>query len=131
MVRSERYERGIEVLKAIGSAPDSYDRRFGPLHPTIGPEIATLITEFCWGDVWARPELDLKTKRLLTIAMLIAQGRERQLRVHLAGALDQGISREEVLAVCIHAIPYCGLPAAVTALEIAREVFEAAEKRSP
>ena len=79
--------------------------------------------EFAFGEIWSRPGLDLKTRRIMVIAMLTAMGRERQLRSHIAGALAQGLSREEILETIVHAIPYAGFPAALTALEIAREVF--------
>jgi 4-carboxymuconolactone decarboxylase len=122
MASSERYDRGVETLKAIGSDPEGYHKRFDGLDEKIGPEIATLITEFCFGDVWARPGFDLKTKRLLTLAMLLALGRERQIRVHMTGALNQGVTKQELLELCIHAGAYCGFPAMITGLEILNEI---------
>jgi 4-carboxymuconolactone decarboxylase len=129
MATSERFDRGIEALKAIGSDPNGYQKRFGDIDEKIGPEIAGLITEFCFGDVWARPGFDYKTKRLLTLAMLLALGRERQIRVHMTGALNQGVTRQELLELCIHAGAYCGFPAMITGLEIAQEIFNAQDKK--
>jgi 4-carboxymuconolactone decarboxylase len=92
--------------------------RYDAISPELSQDVHEYLTEACFGDVWARPGLDLRTRRLLTIAMLAAMGRERQLRAHLAGAVSQGIPREEVLETLLQVIPYAGFPAGLTALEL-------------
>lgn len=124
--QSPRYQRGAEVLQAIGNAaPAPGHQRFPALPPEQADDLGRKLTEFCFGDTWGRPgsHLDLKTRRLLTIAALTAMGRERQLRGHIGGALTQGITPEEITEVLVHLVAYCGFPAALTAIEIAGEVF--------
>jgi 4-carboxymuconolactone decarboxylase len=129
--QSEMYRRGAEVLKAIGSAPSDGQQRYPNLPPEQADDVARKLTEFCFGDTWGRPgsALDLKTRRLVTIAALTAMGRERQLRGHIAGALGQGIPAEEVVETIVHLIAYCGFPAGLTALDITNEVIAAQKKQ--
>ncbi len=82
------------------------------------------INEHCWGAVWTRPELDRKTRSLVTIAMLAALKASQELKGHVRGALRNGCSREEVREVLLHAAVYCGAPAAVEAFRAAREVLD-------
>jgi len=124
-----RYERGVEVLRAIGNyatEPPPGHERWPALPPDQADDLGRKLTEFCFGDTWGREgsHLDLKTRRLLTIAALVAMGRERQLRGHVNGALAQGITPEEITEAIVHLVAYCGFPAGLTAIEIANEVFK-------
>ena len=123
MERSARYLKGLETMLRIGSRTDNLGKRWEEFGE-IGEDISRYLVEFAFGDIWSRPVLDLKTRRIMVIAMLTAMGRERQLRSHIAGALAQGLSQEEILETLVHTIPYAGFPAALTGLEIAREVFK-------
>ena len=123
MERSESYLRGLETMLRIGSRTDNVGKRWEEFGE-IGEDISRYLVEFAFGEIWSRPGLDLKTRRIMVIAMLTAMGRERQLRSHIAGALAQGLSQEEILETLVHTIPYAGFPAALTGLEIAREVFK-------
>lgn len=86
------------------------------------------ITQNAWGDVWQRPGLDLKTRSLITVAMLTAQGKQHELKGHVRGALNNGASKEEIQEVLLHASIYCGLPAAVEAFRSAAEVVDGPKK---
>jgi 4-carboxymuconolactone decarboxylase len=77
-----------------------------------------IVTRFCFGEVWQRPGLDRRTRSMLTISMLIAAGRMAQLPVHVRGAIANGVTREELREVILHALLYCGIPAAVEATAI-------------
>jgi 4-carboxymuconolactone decarboxylase len=121
MAESESARRGVDVRRQLGMDVEASKHRFDAIDPQLSADIDDYLNSACFGDAWARPGLDLRTRRLLTIAMLAALGRERQLRGHIAGALQQGISREEVLETLIHVIPYAGFPAGLTGLEIFRE----------
>lgn len=124
--QSAMYQRGVEVIRAIGNASPVQGRnRFPNLPPEQADDVQRKLMEFCFGDTWGREgsHLDLKTRRLLTIAALVAQGKERQLRGHLAGALEQGITPEELVEAIVHLIAYLGFPAGLTALEIANDVL--------
>ncbi|WP_138515100.1 4-carboxymuconolactone decarboxylase [Rhodoferax bucti] len=80
------------------------------------------ITRAAWGDVWQRPGLDLKTRSLITVAMLTALGKQNELKGHVRGALNNGASVAEIQEVLLHATVYCGVPAAVEAFRSASEV---------
>ncbi len=122
MAESENLRRGEEVRRQLGMDLGASSHRYDDIDPEFSAEIDKYLSEACFGGAWARPGLDLKTRRLLTLAMVAALGRERQLRAHITGALQQGISRQEVLETLVHVIPYAGFPAGLTALEVFREV---------
>ena len=84
------------------------------------------ITRNAWGDVWQRPGLDLKTRSLVTVAMLTALGKQNELKGHVRGALNNGATVQEIQEVLLHATVYCGVPTAVEAFRSAAEVVAAA-----
>jgi 4-carboxymuconolactone decarboxylase len=85
-----------------------------------------LVTEYCWGAVWGRPGLPRKTRSMLNLAMLVALNRPHELKLHLRGALTNGVTKEEIQEVLMQTAIYCGVPAAVDAFRTAREVFKEA-----
>ena len=99
------------------------DRALGGATPFTQP-IQEHITAKAWGDVWQRPGLDLKTRSLITVAMLTALGRQHELKGHVRGALNNGATPEELQEVLLHAAIYCGVPTAVEAFRSAAEVVE-------
>jgi 4-carboxymuconolactone decarboxylase len=124
--KSPMYERGAAILKAIGNpSPVPGRNRFPNLPPEQADDIGRKLTEFCFGDTWGREDshIDLKTRRLLTIAALVSQGKERQMKGHFNGALNQGITPEELTEAVVHLIAYVGFPSGLTALEILGEVI--------
>lgn len=86
------------------------------------------ITAKAWGDVWQRPGLDLKTRSLITVAMLTALGKPHELKGHVRGALNNGVTPAELQEVLLHAAVYCGVPAAVDAFRTAAEVVDGPKK---
>jgi 4-carboxymuconolactone decarboxylase len=120
---SDRYEAGREIrtrvlgAEYVQAATADPDDIFRPLQD--------LVTEYCWGTVWTRTELDPATRSLLTIAMLIARGHDHELALHIRGALANGCSRGEIVEAIVHSAIYCGVPAAISAARIARETFAA------
>lgn len=85
-----------------------------------------LLTRYAWGEIWTRPGLDRRTRSCITIAMLVALGRERELALHVRAALRNGVSADEIKEVLLQAAVYCGVPAANTAFAVAREVLDEA-----
>ena len=83
------------------------------------------ITRAAWGDTWQRGVLDLKTRSLVTVAMLAALGKSHELKGHVRGALNNGASQEELQEVLLHTAIYCGVPTAVEAFRAAAEVVDA------
>jgi 4-carboxymuconolactone decarboxylase len=121
MEERERYEKGIEVRRAVlGDAhvDDSVARK-----TPFDEPFQDLITRYAWGEVWARPGLTRQTRSLLTLAMLVALNRSEEFRMHVRAAVRNKVSREEIQEVLLHAAIYCGVPAANTAFHIAQEVF--------
>ena len=118
---NKTYEKGLknrrEVLGAeyVDNAIASADDFSRPLQE--------LVTEYCWGAVWDRPELDRKTRSIINLAMLTALNRPHELKLHIKGALNNGLSKAEIGEVLLQTAVYCGVPAAVDSFRSAREVF--------
>lgn len=87
-----------------------------------------LVVEYCWGTVWARPQLPPRTRSMLTISMLIARGHEQELALHIRGALNNGCTEQEIAETIVHSAVYCGVPAAMSAARVARQVFASASE---
>ncbi len=122
-----RREHGLEVLGRIdGAAGHAVIDSLADINPALGHHIAA----FAFGDVYDRPDLDARSRQLVTLGALIALGGcEPQLRVHLGAALNVGLSREEITEAILHAAVYAGFPRALNATTVAREVF--AEHAAP
>jgi 4-carboxymuconolactone decarboxylase len=82
-----------------------------------------LLTEYCWGAVWGREELPLKTRSMLNLAMISVLNRPHELKTHVRGALTNGVTRDEIREVLLQVAIYAGAPAAVDAFRVAREAF--------
>jgi 3-oxoadipate enol-lactonase/4-carboxymuconolactone decarboxylase len=83
-----------------------------------------LITRYAWGEIWARPDLDRRTRSLITVAMLVALGREEELGMHVRAALGNGVMPDELKEVLLQCAIYCGVPAANGAFAIAQRVLD-------
>jgi len=83
-----------------------------------------ITTEYAWGYVWTRPGLPKKTRSMLNLAMLAALNRGPELKLHVNGALNNGLTKEEIKEVFLQVAIYCGVPAAVVAFRCAKEVFQ-------
>jgi 4-carboxymuconolactone decarboxylase len=117
-----RYEKGVNKLKEVdGKGGDEVVESLRD----IAPDLGKYIIEFAFGDIYTRPTFDLKQRELVTLAALTALGGcEKQLKVHIKGALNVGISKEEVVEVFLQCIPYVGFPRVLNAVFVAKEVFE-------
>jgi 4-carboxymuconolactone decarboxylase len=83
-----------------------------------------LVTQYCWGDVWNRPGLDRRTRSLLNLAMITALNRPHELKLHVRGAINNGLTKDEIREVFLQAAIYCGVPAAIDSFRVARETFK-------
>jgi 4-carboxymuconolactone decarboxylase len=83
-----------------------------------------ITTEWCWGYAWTRPGLDRKTRSLLNLAMLTALNRSPEIKLHVRGALNNGVTVDEIKEVLIHATIYCGIPAGLDAFKAANDVLK-------
>jgi 4-carboxymuconolactone decarboxylase len=116
------YDEGLEIRRAV-LGPDYVDKAVANADDFNKP-LQDLVTEYCWGAVWGRPGLEKKTRSMLNLAMLTALNREHELRLHLRGALNNGVTRAEISEVLLQCAIYCGVPAAISSFRIAREVFK-------
>ena len=87
-------------------------------------KLQQFVTEYCWGTVWCSDGLDRKTRSTINLALLAAAGREGELRLHVRGAINNGMSKDEIAEVFLHTGIYAGVPAAVAAFRTAKEVFD-------
>jgi 4-carboxymuconolactone decarboxylase len=112
-LNTRRAVLGAEYVDAVIANADDFNR---PLQE--------LVTQYCWGDVWSRPGLDLRTRSMLNLAMLTALNRPHELKLHVKGALNNGVTKEEIREVLLQTAIYCGVPAAADSFRNAREVFK-------
>jgi 4-carboxymuconolactone decarboxylase len=119
------YNKGMEIRRAV--LGDAHVDRAEANKTAFDADFQQFITETAWGTVWARPSLDRKTRHLLTIAMLAALGKEHELAMHIRATPNTGVTAEEVKEVCLQVAVYAGVPAANTAVSIARNVFDEME----
>jgi 4-carboxymuconolactone decarboxylase len=84
-----------------------------------------LVTRHAWGNTWQRKGIDLRTRSIVTVSMLIALGRMHELKIHVQGALNNGVTIAELQEIFMHSSVYCGFPAAVDAFRTASEVIDA------
>ena len=111
------YDQGQSTRKQV-MGEEFVSAAFANATPFTQP-IQEHITRAAWGDVWQRPGLDLKTRSLITVAMLTALGKQNELKGHVRGALNNGATVQEIQEVLLHATVYCGVPAAVEAFRTA------------
>ena len=117
-----QFDKGLETRKQV-MGEDFVASALGKASDFTMP-IQQHITRNAWGDVWQRDGLDLKTRSLITVAMLTALGKQHELKGHVRGALNNGASTAEIQEVLLHASIYCGVPAAVEAFRTAAEVVD-------
>ena len=116
------YDKGLAIRREVLGA-DYVDNAIRTADAFNRP-LQELVTEYCWGAVWGRPGLPRKTRSMLNLAMLTALNRPHELKLHVKGALKNGVSREEIAEVLLQAAIYCGVPAAVDAFRTAREALK-------
>jgi 4-carboxymuconolactone decarboxylase len=117
----ERYEAGLTVRRAV--LGDAYvDQSLAHLTPFNAP-FQDFITRYAWGEIWARPGLDRRTRSCITLAALVALGREHEVAMHVRAALGNGLTPDEIKEVLLHTAVYAGVPAANSAFAIAQQVL--------
>ena len=120
-MNQDRFEAGLAVRRAV-LGRDYVDNAIKAADDFNRP-MQELVTEYCWGEVWTRPGLDRKTRSLLNLAMLTALNRPHEIEIHVRGALNNGVSKEEMTEVFLQTAIYCGVPAAIDSFRIAKKVF--------
>jgi 4-carboxymuconolactone decarboxylase len=116
------YDEGMKLRKAVLGA-DYVDNSMANADDFM-MSFQDVTTEYCWGYVWSRPGLPKKTRSMLNLAMLAALNRGPELKLHVNGALTNGLSKEEIKEIFLQVAIYCGIPAGLDAFKIARDVFK-------
>lgn len=104
---------GADRINSVMKNTDEFTR---PIH--------NLITEYCWGEIWTRPGLDRKTRSLMNLAMLAAMNRQNELRLHIVGAINNGVTKEEIMECFLQVAIYAGVPAGLESTNIANEILK-------
>jgi 4-carboxymuconolactone decarboxylase len=120
-VSKEVFERGMEIRKSV-LGKEFVEKSFAAADDFNRP-LQELVTEYCWGAVWGREGLPKKTRSMLNLAMISALNRPHELKMHVKGALKNGVTKDEIREVLLQVAIYCGVPAAVDSFRIAREAF--------
>lgn len=115
------YDKGREIRAAV-LGREYVDRADAGADDFSRP-LQDLVTEYCWGAVWGRDGLELKTRSMLNLAMIAVLNRPQELRTHVRGALTNGVTREEIRETFLQVGIYAGIPAAVDSFRIARDAF--------
>ena len=118
---SEQFEKGLKIRREVLGA--AYVDRSVEAATDVTAPLQKLVTEWCWGEIWSRPGLDRRTRSFLNLAMLTALNRPHEIRLHVRGALNNGVTRDEIGEVVLQAAIYCGVPAALDTLRVANEVY--------
>jgi len=126
MDERERHKEGLKVRRVV--LGEAYVERAQAAENEFNSAFQDLITRYAWGEIWTRPGLPRKTRCLTTIAMLVALNRGDELKMHIRGALQNGVTREELREVLLQTAIYCGVPAANSAFHLAEEVFAEIEE---
>ena len=123
---SKDFEKGLATRKQV-MGEDFVANAFANATEFTMP-MQEYITRNAWGDVWQRPGLNMKTRSLVTVALLAALGKQHELKGHVRGALNNGATSQEIQEVLLHTSIYCGVPTAVDAFRSAAEVIDGPKK---
>jgi 4-carboxymuconolactone decarboxylase len=130
-MNDELFEKGLEIRKSV-LGKEFVEKSIAAADDFNMP-MQRLTTEYCWGAVWGREEgLPKKTRSMLNLAMLCALNRPHELKMHIGGALRNGVTKDEIREVLLQVAIYCGIPAGVDAFRVAKETFaeiDRAEKK--
>ena len=124
MTDDERYEHGLAMRRRV--LGDAHVDRLLAARTPMTAEFQDLLTRCAWGEIWTRPALDIKTRRLLVIATLVALGRWEELHMHVRAALEsRDVSADEVKEILLQQAIYCGIPAANHAMQLIGPLLDA------
>jgi 4-carboxymuconolactone decarboxylase len=118
---SPLFQKGLKVRREV--LGEEYVNKSLNNADDFTADFQKFVTEWCWGELWNRPGLDRKTRSILNLAMLTALNRPNEVRLHLRGALNNGVTAAEIKEIILQAAVYCGVPAALDTLKIATEIL--------
>lgn len=115
------FDKGLAIRREV-LGPEYVDKSIASADDFTRP-LQELVTQYCWGEVWGRPNIDRKTRSIINLAMISALNRPHELKLHVRGALRNGLSRETIREILLQVAIYCGVPASIDAFRVAREVL--------
>ena len=118
----QMFEKGLAIRRQVLGA-EFVDNAIKTADDFNRP-LQELVTQYCWGEVWGRPGLDRKTRSLINLAMITAPNRPHEVKMHIKGAINNGLTKKDIQEVFLQVAIYCGVPAAVDSFRIAKEVFQ-------
>jgi 4-carboxymuconolactone decarboxylase len=121
-VTDDVYDRGMQVRREV--LGDEHVDQASENTTPFTADFQELITRYAWGEIWSRPGLDRRTRSCMTLALLVALGREHELPMHVRAALRNGLTVDEIKEVLLHTAVYAGVPAANSAFAIAQRVLD-------
>ena len=121
---NQLFDRGLALRREV-LGPEYVDNSLKSANEFM-MAFQRITTEWCWGYAWTRPGLDKKTRSLVNLAMLTALNRSPEIKLHVRGALNNGVTVDEIKEVLLHATVYCGIPAGLDAFKAANEVLKEA-----
>ena len=119
---TELFDRGLTLRREV-LGPEYVDKSLKSANDFM-MAFQRITTEWCWGYAWTRPGLDKKTRSLLNLAMLTALNRAPEIKLHVRGAINNGVTVDEIKETLLHATIYCGIPAGLDAFKAANEVLK-------
>ena len=122
---TDQFKKGLAIRREVLGAA-YVDKSVNSSSEFMKP-MQKLTTEWCWGAIWSRPGLERRTRSMLNLAMLTALNRPNEIRLHVRGAVNNGVSTQEMQEVLLQACIYCGVPAALDAFKVAQEVIQQIE----
>jgi 4-carboxymuconolactone decarboxylase len=121
-MNKELFEKGLAIRRAV--VGEQYVERSLKAADDFSMPMQELVTEFCWGEVWSRPGLDRRSRSILNLGMIAALNRPEELAIHVRGAINNGVTKQEIQECLLQVAVYCGMPAGLGSFKVAREVFK-------
>ena len=118
----ETFEKGLAIRRAVLGS-DYVDKAMSTADDFNRP-MQELTTQYCWGEIWGRPGLDRRTRSFINLAMISALNRPHEVKAHIKGALNNGLTKDDIKEVFLQVAIYCGVPAGVDSFRAAQEVFK-------
>ena len=118
---SPLFQKGLKIRKEVLGA--EHVQKSLDAATDFSAPMQKLVTEWCWGELWSRPGLDRRTRSIINLSMLSALNRPHEVRLHVRGALNNGLTQEEIIEVLLQVAVYCGVPAALDSMKVAGEVL--------
>lgn len=121
-MNQELFDKGLKIRREV--VGDSYVDASLANADEFSMPMQELVTEFCWGEVWTRPGLDRRSRSILNLGMIAALNRPEELATHVRGAINNGVTKEEIRECFLQVAVYVGMPAGLGCFRIARQVFK-------